>query len=229
MSQVLIMIATPAVAFLLGWLTARPLIGRLRAELADAAWWISHDPLTGMLNRVGFYAVHTALAAMSQPVVILLIDLDHFKPVNDTHGHDTGDDLLIEIGDRITETADMHGGTAARLSGDEFAVMLPVRDHGHSRVADFFISTIAQPVQLAADDTLITVSVTASIGVAIAETSDPLEEVALRRADIAMYHAKHHGGNRYTIYETGMTMPTGAPRRGPRLRDLRQQHRGVTA
>ena len=229
MSQHLIMIATPAVAFLLGWLTARPLIRRLRAELADAAWWLSHDPLTGMLNRVGFYAAHTALAATPQPVVILLIDLDDFKPVNDNHGHATGDDLLIEIGDRITEAADMFGGTAARLSGDEFAVLLPVRDHGHSRAADLFLHTIAQPVQLTTDDNPVTATVTASIGVTIAETSDPLDDVALRRADIAMYHAKHAGGNRYTIYEPGMTMPNSEHRRGPRLRDLRQQRRGVTA
>ena len=93
-SQLLIMIATAVVAFLLGRLTARPLIRRLRQALADAAWWLSHDQLTGMLNRTGFYAAHTALAAMSRPVVILLIDLDCFKPVNDTHGHDTGDNLL---------------------------------------------------------------------------------------------------------------------------------------
>jgi diguanylate cyclase (GGDEF)-like protein len=228
-SQHLIMIATPAVAFLLGWLTARPLIRRLRAELADAAWWLGHDPLTGMLNRVGLHAAHAAMASTPQPVVILLIDLDDFKPVNDTHGHDSGDDLLIEIGDRITETADLFGGTAARLSGDEFAVLLPVRDQNHSRAADLFLTTIAQPVQLATDDTPVTVTVTASIGVTIAETSDPLDDVALRRTDIAMYHAKHHGGNRYTIYEPGMTMPANAHRRGPRLRDLRQQRRGVIA
>ena len=229
MSQHLIMIATPAVAFLLGWLTARPLIRRLRAELADAAWWLGHDPLTGMLNRVGLHAAHAALASTPQPVVILLIDLDDFKPVNDTYGHDTGDDLLIEIGDRITEAADMFGGTAARLSGDEFAVLLPVRDHSHARAADVFVTAIAEPVQLTTDDTPITVTVTASIGATIAETADPLDDVALRRADIAMYHAKHHGGNRYAIYEPGMTMPANQRRRGPRLRDLRQQHRGVSA
>ncbi|HZN73284.1 MAG TPA: GGDEF domain-containing protein, partial [Micromonosporaceae bacterium] len=195
MSQHVIMIATPAVAFLLGWLTARPLIRRLRAELADAAWWLGHDPLTGMLNRVGFYAAHTAVASTPQPVVILLIDLDDFKHVNDTHGHDTGDDLLIEIGDRISEAAETLGGTAARLSGDEFAVLLPVRDHGHARTAAPFLNAIAQPVQPATDEAPVTVTITASIGLAIAETSDPLDDVALRRADIAMYHAKHHGGN----------------------------------
>ncbi len=226
MSQQLIMIATAAVAFLLGWLTARPLIRRLRTELADAAWWLGHDPLTGILNRAGFYTAHAALAATPKPVVILLIDLDDFKPVNDTHGHDTGDDLLIEIADRITEAANMYDGTAARLSGDEFAVLLPVGDHGHSRAADLFCHSIAQPVQLTTDNTPVTVTITASIGVTIAENSDPLDEVALRRADIAMYHAKHHGGNRYAIYEPGMTMPNCEYRRGPRLRDLR---RGVTA
>jgi len=228
-SQHLIMIATAVVAFLLGRLTARPLIRRLRQALADAAWWLSHDQLTGMLNRTGFYAAHTALTSSPQPVVILLIDLDCFKPVNDTHGHDTGDNLLVEIGDRISEAAETLGGTAARLSGDEFAVLLPVRDHDHARTAALFLNAIAQPVQLATDDTPATVTITASIGMTVAETSDPIDEVALRRADIAMYHAKHAGGNRYTVYEPGMTMPTSEPRRGPRLRDLRQQRRGLTA
>jgi len=217
------MIATAVVAFLVGWLAARPTIRRLRAELADAAWSLAHDPLTGMFNRAGFSAAHTALADSPQPVVILLIDLDDLKPVNDTHGHGLGDDLLIEIGDRITEAADMYGGTAARLSGDEFAVMLPVRDHDHHRVTDLFVATIGRPVRLTTGDTPITVTVTASIGATIAETTDPLNDVALRRADIAMYHAKRRGGNRYAIYEPGMAMPTGAPRRGPRLRDLHQR------
>jgi diguanylate cyclase (GGDEF)-like protein len=125
----------------------------------------------------------------------------------------------------------MYGGTAARLSGDEFAVMLPVREHNHDhgRVADFYTTTIAAPVELTSSDGPVKVTVTASIGVAIAETTDPLDDVALRRADTAMYHAKHHGGNRHVIYEPGMTMPDSEPRRGPRLRDLRQQHPGVSA
>jgi diguanylate cyclase (GGDEF)-like protein len=228
-SQHLIMIATTVVAFLVGRLTAWPTIRRLRAASADAVWWLGHDPLTGMFNRVGLYGAHT-LAAQGdpQPILILLIDLDDFKPVNDTHGHDVGDDLLVEIGDRITEAADMFGGVAARLAGDEFAVILPVRDHDLPRIADLFVTVVGRPVELTHAEDPVKVTVRASVGMAAAESTDPLGDAGLRRADIAMYHAKHHGGNQYAIYEPGMTMPDGTPRRGPRLRDLRQNG-GVTA
>lgn len=234
MSQASIVIATTAtlVAFLLGRLTTWPAIRRLRAQLAEALWWLAHDPLTGLLNRTGLHAVHADLAPITpQPIVAVLLDLDQFKHLNDTHGHDTGDDLLIAIGDRIADVADIYGGAAARLSGDEYAAVLPVRGHDLDRIADTFITLIAQPVHLTTDHgtTTVTVTVTASLGVAVVDSSDPFEDIALHRADIAMYHAKHHGGNQHAVYQPGMTMPDTTPRRGPRLRDLRQQHRDVIA
>jgi diguanylate cyclase (GGDEF)-like protein len=224
------MIATAAAAFAAGWLTAYRAIRRLRAANADAGWGLHHDPLTGILSRAGLLAAHGQLAnGVPQPIHVLLIDLDDFKPVNDTHGHAAGDDLLIVIGDRIDDTAAICGGHAARLSGDEFAVLLPIRNHTLSRLAHAFLAEIAHPVELTFDGAHMSVTVTASIGAATAESPDPFEDVALRRADIAMYHAKRHGGNRYAIYEPGMTMPTTHVRRGPRLRDLRLQRRGVNA
>lgn len=220
----LLVIATAAVAFVGGRLTAWPTVRRLQVIRADAAWWLGHDPLTGMFNRVGLYGAHLLAAQYEpQPIVILLLDLDDFKAVNDTHGHDVGDHLLVKIGERISEAADLFGGIAARLSGDEFAATLPIRDHDLARIADLFATTISQPVELTLDATTLVLNVTASVGMAVAESTDPLDEVALRHADVAMYHAKYHGGNRYAIYEPGMTMPTSTPRRGPRLRDRRNR------
>lgn len=218
-----IMIATCLVAFTVGGLTMWPSVRRLRNRLTDATWQLEHDPVTGMLNRAGLLAAHATLAeaASSQPIVVVLIDLDDFKPVNDTHGHDRGDDVLAAIGGRIADIAALHGGAAARLSGDEFAALLPVRTADLARIADTFVTLIAQPVNLTTDGTTVTVTVTASVGIALAESADPFEEVALRRADIAMYHAKHHGRNRHAVYEPGMAMPAAGRRRGPRLRDRR--------
>ncbi|MGW4294021.1 GGDEF domain-containing protein [Micromonospora chersina] len=217
------MIATTLVAFTLGGLTIWPSVRRLRSRLTDATWQLEHDPVTGMLNRTGLLAAHATLAkaASSQPIVVVLIDLDDFKPVNDTHGHDRGDDLLAAIGGRIADIAALHGGTAARLSGDEFAALLPVRTADLARIADTFVALIAQPVNLTADGAPVAVTVTASVGIALAESTDPFEETALRRADIAMYHAKHHGRNRHVVYEPGMAMPAVGRRRGPRVRDRR--------
>ncbi|MCW3819531.1 GGDEF domain-containing protein [Micromonospora sp. DR5-3] len=221
MSLPLIMIATASVAFTLGGLTMWPFIRRLRNHLTDAIWQLEHDPVTGMLNRAGLIAAHATLAEADNagPIIVALIDLDDFKPVNDTHGHDRGDEILVAVGDRIRDIAALHGGTAGRLAGDEYAALLPVRTHDLARIADTFVALISQPVELTADGKPITVTVTASVGLALAEATDPFEEVALRRADIAMYHAKHHGRNRHAVYEPGMAMPTADSRRGPRLRD----------
>ncbi|WP_407937871.1 GGDEF domain-containing protein [Micromonospora viridifaciens] len=218
------MIATAMVAFTLGRLTAWPTTRRLRTQLADATRQLLHDPLTGMLNRAGLLAAHTTIARSSnaQPLIVVLVDLDGFKPINDTHGHDLGDDLLIKIGDRINEVAALHGGTAARLSGDEYAALLPVRTDDWARIADTFVTMIAEPVELTVDGNPVTVTVTASVGLALVEATDAFAEVALHRADIAMYHAKHHGRNRHAVYEPGMAMPAAGHRRGPRLRDRRQ-------
>ncbi|MET8311904.1 GGDEF domain-containing protein [Micromonospora sp. NPDC005173] len=229
MSLSLIMIATAVVAFALGRLTAWPTIHSLRTQLADATSSMLHDPLTGMLNRAGLQAAHATLAttAPAQPLIVALIDLDDFKHINDTHGHGRGDDLLIEVGDRITDIAALHGGAAARLAGDEYAAILPVRNGDLHRIADTLATIISQPIALPADGSPATV--TASVGLALVDTSDPFTEVALHRADIAMYHAKRQGRNRHAIYQPGMTMPPAQHRRGPRLRDRRQPTDGATA
>ncbi|MEU1763165.1 GGDEF domain-containing protein [Micromonospora sp. NPDC005652] len=227
MSRPLLMIATAVVAYALGRLTAWPTIHRLRHQLADTHRSMLYDPLTGMLNRAGLHAAHAALAdeTPAQPITVALIDLDYFKHVNDTHGHDHGDDLLIAIGDRITDLAALHGGAAARLAGDEYAVLLTSRAGDPDRIADALATIIAEPVALGTDEH----SVTASIGLAIVEATDPLTDVALHRADVAMYHAKRNGRNRHATYQVGMTMPPAPHRRGPRLRDRRRPIDGTPA
>ncbi|MER7006278.1 GGDEF domain-containing protein [Dactylosporangium sp. NPDC000555] len=220
-----------SIGFGLGHLAAQPTLNRVYRELADAAWQLAHDPLTGLFNRTGLQAVYSGFAAAPepQPLIVMLLDLDGFKEINDTYGHDGGDTLLLEVADRVGLIAEINGGAAARLSGDEFVILLPVRDQEIPRVADEFVSAVGQPVQVDTDNGPVATAVKASLGVAVIDSTDHLEDVALNRADTAMYHAKHQGGNRHIIYAPGMTMPDRERRRGPRPRDLRHNRPGVTA
>jgi len=210
---------TFVVALGIGRLCARPTIARLRSRLAYANWWLRHDPLTALLNRTGLIEAHTALR-QSQYLTLVLVDLDRFKAVNDVYGHDVGDEMLIIAADRIHAAADRHGGITARLAGDEFVVLLPVRDDGPDRPVERILTLVAAPATVHVDPAALTLTVTASAGVCRAEPTDDLD-MLLRCADQAMYHAKHAGGNRHVDYQPGMAMPSPTPRRGPRLRDRR--------
>ncbi|MEU1756734.1 GGDEF domain-containing protein [Micromonospora matsumotoense] len=230
MSTTLLVTAIPVAVALgtaAGYLATRRTVERLRAELADAAWQLTHDPLTGLLNRIGLRTAHTAVAAgPPRPLIVILLDLDRFKEVNDAHGHDAGDDLLMEVADRLGHLADAAGGTAARLSGDEFAAILPLRHHRLDDLADQITTAIAAPVTVQAANGPVTVTVTASVGMTITASTDRLEDGPLHRADTAMYQAKHHGGDRHLLYTPGMVMPEQGHRRGPRPRDLRRDRSG---
>ncbi|MCM4078284.1 GGDEF domain-containing protein [Paractinoplanes hotanensis] len=217
-----------AIGFLISHRATRPIIARLRAELADAVWQLTHDPLTGLHNRKGLRTIHTATAASAEPrqIVALLIDLDLFKEINDAHSHNAGDDLLKATADRIGQLAKLHGGHAARLSGDEFAAIMPLGATRLARIAEQFTAVIAEPIDVRADSGPVTVAITASLGIAVASSTDPLEGVALHHADLAMYHAKKQGGNRHVFHQPGMTMPGNRPRRGSRLRDRRRDQNG---
>jgi diguanylate cyclase (GGDEF)-like protein len=137
---------------------------------------------------------------------LMFLDLDNFKPLNDTHGHETGDQLLIEVAQRLGRCI-RDTDTAARFGGDEFVVLLgeldgdlDVASEQAGRVAAKILDTLAQPYVLNCAGGAIKVehSCSASIGVALIDgTSD--EEDALRRADTAMYRAKQGGRNRISV------------------------------
>ncbi|BCJ43477.1 hypothetical protein GCM10010168_42130 [Actinoplanes ianthinogenes] len=155
---------------------------QLQEELRRQA---SHDPLTGLGNRALFTE---RLAALSrQQTAVILIDLDDFKPVNDTLGHHVGDALLIAAGQRL-RSAVRPGDTVVRLGGDEFAVLLPGAD------GEFGTAVAARIGQAFAEPVLfdgLRLSIKASFGVVDGEL-DPGGEL-LRRADEAMYAVKRAG------------------------------------
>jgi diguanylate cyclase (GGDEF)-like protein len=168
-----------------------------------------HDALTGLPNRTLFLdrtrqAVDLAGRSHVWPAV-LYIDLDGFKPVNDTYGHEAGDQLLRTVANRIRGCL-RPADTAARLGGDEFAVLLngPIDQQGVSRVMARIRSQLDVPVDLG-DGRIATVGM--SVGVALGEEGVEDAEALIRQADIAMYAAKRGGGNDYLFFEPGMGDP----------------------
>jgi diguanylate cyclase (GGDEF)-like protein len=165
-----------------------------------------HDPLTGLPNRTLFldrvrHAVDTAGRTRIWPAVLYL-DLDGFKPVNDTYGHEAGDGLLRTVADRLRGCL-RPADTAARLGGDEFVVLLngPIDRLGVARVVDRIRTQLDVPVLLG--DGIVT-TVGASIGVALGHGDIADADTLVRNADIAMYAAKRAGGNDFLVYEPGL-------------------------
>jgi diguanylate cyclase (GGDEF)-like protein len=173
----------------------------LETQLAHQAY---HDSLTGLANRVLFAdRVARALDAAGDDrgcVAVIFCDLDDFKKVNDSLGHEAGDDLLRVVADRLLN-ATRGCDTVARLGGDEFAVLV-----GNVRTADDplivagrIVEALRQPVVLGAAE----VCVGGSVGVARAAAVDDAAAL-LRNADVAMYQAKHGGKGRCAVFESGM-------------------------
>jgi diguanylate cyclase (GGDEF)-like protein len=158
---------------------------RLAAELTKQAY---HDVLTGLANRALFMTRLTeALAA--RPVTVFLIDLDDFKPVNDSFGHATGDQLLIEVADRLRRSV-RAGDTVARLGGDEFAVLVDDLDPaGRIQVADALARSLTGTVRLGEAE----VRLRASVGMATARPGVDDADILLHDADMAMYAVKNAG------------------------------------
>jgi diguanylate cyclase (GGDEF)-like protein len=160
-----------------------------------------HDALTGLPNRVLLLErIEYALlcrARSERHVAVLFIDLDGFKRVNDTCGHQTGDELLIAVGDRLARML-RPSDTLARLSGDEFVVVCHELDHERQveGVAARVVVAIASPFSLADNR----VELSASIGIAFAADKDNAEEV-LHRADVAMYQVKRKGGGHHQVID----------------------------
>lgn len=216
-------------------LTAERLQAEAEEREATLRWRAFHDELTGLPNRALFNdRLHRALALHAhdqRPLVVLTLDVDDFKAVNDTFGHAGGDEVLILLARRLqgaVRTAD----ALARMGGDEFAVLLEhVGDEGTAAAADRAAGRIqaalAEPFVVA--DRRVDVGV--SVGVVCVEpgTAPPGAEILLTRADVALYSAKREGKARTTTYHPAMRLPETSDLR---LREpLREaiQDRGVRA
>ncbi|WP_299533801.1 bifunctional diguanylate cyclase/phosphodiesterase [uncultured Streptomyces sp.] len=180
---------------------------RLQAQLQHNA---EHDPLTDLPNRALFTTrVRQALGsrrAGDPDTAVLFIDLDGFKAVNDSIGHQAGDELLIQAAQRLEESV-RAGDTAARLGGDEFAALIvgdgtrdqSAREYQVHEIAERLRLTLSQPYRIGVNE----VRVAASIGVAFAEPGITPNDL-MRNADLAMYRAKAAGKDRVELYAPQM-------------------------
>lgn len=161
------------------------------------------DQLTGLVNRTFFYdRVEQAVSGSARygSVALMFIDLDEFKHVNDTMGHDMGDKLLQDVALRLrNEIRDVD--TLARLGGDEFTVLLTHIKNAHvvSGIADKLIEALQKPFLLGDR----AVYVTCSIGIAVTKVKED-SKLLMKQADIALYRAKGLGRNQYKFYSPAM-------------------------
>lgn len=159
---------------------------------------VRHDPLTGLLNRDGFArAVHRVLAenadprAVPRPATLVMLDLDRFKPVNDSAGHAAGDAMLELVADAILESV-RSSDAAARIGGDEFALLLAHCDARQGLAVAHKVGQAIAALRLDWDGR--TLQVGASLGVAELDAATMTAESWLAAADAACYEAKRRGG-----------------------------------
>ena len=173
---------------------------RREAQVRDQAL---HDPLTGLANRRELFSrfgFELARARRNgQPLSVCLLDLDHFKRINDTHGHAVGDEVLVRVAE-VLRGCLRETDTVGRIGGEEFVLLLPETDHaGAARVIERCRTTIERsPVSLTCGELL---SFSASFGVALWQADDEADEHALiARADEMLYRAKTAGRNRVEFW-----------------------------
>ncbi|SHE73515.1 EAL and GGDEF domain-containing protein [Desulforamulus putei] len=168
-----------------------------------------HDSLTGLPNRLLFndrLSVAIIQAGRNRKMLaVMFLDLDYFKLVNDTLGHDIGDRLLKGIANRLTRLL-RKGDTIARIGGDEFAILLNdiTRHEGASTVAQKIIDTLKEPWIIGSHE----FHITTSIGIALYPNDGEDVETLMKNADAAMYHAKEAGRNNFQFYTPAMNAKT---------------------
>ncbi len=171
----------------------------------ELRYMANYDHLTGLPNRVLLLGRITHALKLSerksQSIAVFFIDLDRFKQVNDSLGHEYGDRLLKEIAQRLSNTLRIED-TIARIGGDEFVVLLESYKSNNelSRIAQKIIDVVEQPVSL--NDNV--VSVSASIGISLYPEDSGSSDELLRNADVAMYYAKQQGRNNFQFFTEHM-------------------------
>ncbi|WP_061929971.1 bifunctional diguanylate cyclase/phosphodiesterase [Aureimonas sp. AU22] len=181
----------------------------LAADLTRARREVLHDGLTGLPNRTGLANfMRDALEAPDAKLSVLYLDLDHFKPINDTFGHHVGDHVLRELAARLRLAVE-DDQIVARVGGDEFVVAAPdLTREGAAALADYLISVVKDPIRYEKNS----LTVGLSIGIAQSPGDSRSESELLRHADVALYRSK--GGQRgiYSFFSDGTEAQSEAGR-----------------
>jgi diguanylate cyclase (GGDEF)-like protein len=165
-------------------------------------WQAGHDALTGLPNRAlladRFDRALDKAKRNATQLVVCLLDLDHFKPINDAYGHDIGDKLLVEVVTRLNQQM-RDVDTLSRLGGDEFVILLEDLENidDVDRLMQRILNILAEPFCI--EDRILNVSASIGLSVFPSDNSDP--DTLLRHADQAMYVAKQTGRNRYHLFD----------------------------
>jgi diguanylate cyclase (GGDEF)-like protein len=184
-------------------------ISERQAAEAKIRFLAHHDVLTGLSNRTQLHDLIDWHLTQSQragdPIAVMCIDLDRFKAVNDTHGHQAGDRLLQLVAERILANIRTNDA-AARIGGDEFIVLLSdvVRHDSITYLARRLINQLSEPFDLGGFEARIG----ASIGIAVGPQHGTAAEVLIKNADIALYRAKADGRGDFCFFENGMDRQT---------------------
>jgi diguanylate cyclase (GGDEF)-like protein/PAS domain S-box-containing protein len=182
----------------------RDISGRRAAE-EQIRFLAQHDPLTGLLNRAQFGDIIARRLALTKrddmPVAVYCIDLDRFKNINDTLGHQAGDMLLKQVAERLLHTI-RASDTLARIGGDEFILLQPCASQPESaaQLAKRLIDAISEPFDLDGNQACIG----ASIGIALGPHDGGQPDELIRNADIALYRAKTSGRGGFCFFKFGM-------------------------
>lgn len=173
---------------------------QVQEQLNDMA---THDALTGLPNRIALSAkLHQSLVTASQHnrlVAVCFVDLDEFKPINDTYGHEAGDQVLIEVAQRLKRVTRSYD-TVARIGGDEFVILLAeFTNMDEIEIAlERILDELRKPIAIGAAR----VTVSASIGVTVHPFDESDTDTLIRHADQAMYGAKNMGRNAWQLFDT---------------------------
>jgi diguanylate cyclase (GGDEF)-like protein/PAS domain S-box-containing protein len=159
------------------------------------------DTLTGLPNRSYFQANQAKLVKNKTPHALLVFDLDNFKKVNDSMGHEVGDALLCRVANRIRNIGRKQD-TVYRLGGDEFSIIIEDTNDIHTitTIAKNILKTIAEPLKLKSQEIVLY----SSIGIVLYPEDGATPQELLKNADTAMYHAKNSGGNKYQFFSESM-------------------------
>ena len=172
---------------------------RMQSEQSQTETLAKYDSLTGLINRRVFMDLLRDRIKRGDPTVVFLIDLDHFKPINDKYGHSVGDSVICEVAIRLEDIALSYEGIAARLGGDEFCIVL-LGDPGEVALrqrAENIIANLSAPMPHIIEES----ALGATVGIARSMIDARNASALLHCADIAMYHGKRGGRSTYNFYD----------------------------